>query len=42
MQIMNLRDSLTDNHFIQIQSFLINLPSGVSVNFAFPPEDRGE
>jgi hypothetical protein len=42
IQIMDLRDSLADNHFIQIQSFLINLPSGVSVEFVFPPEDRGE
>ena len=41
-QIMDLRDALSDNHFIQIQSFSINLPSGVLVNFAFPPEDRGE
>lgn len=42
IQIMDLRDSLADNHFIQIQAFLINLPSGVSVEFVFPPEDRGE
>jgi hypothetical protein len=42
IQVMDLRDSLADNHFIQIQSFAINLPSGVLVTFVFPPEDRGE
>jgi hypothetical protein len=42
IKVMNLRDSLADNHFIQIHSFAINLPSGVLVTFTFPPEDRGE
>ena len=42
IQIMDLRDALADNHFIQIQSFTVNLPSGVSVEFTFPPDDRGE
>lgn len=41
-QIMDLRDALSDNNHIQIQSFSIDLPSGVSVEFVFPPEDRGE
>jgi hypothetical protein len=41
-KVMDLRDALSDNHFIQILSFSIELPSGVSVQFAFPPEDRGE
>lgn len=42
IQIMDLRDALADNYFIQIHSFTVNLPSGVSVEFVFPPEDRGE
>jgi hypothetical protein len=41
-QILNLRDELSDNNYIQVQSFSIDLPSGVSVQFSFPPEDRGE
>jgi len=41
-KIMDLRDALSDNHHIMIRTFSIDLPSGVSVQFDFPPEDRGE
>lgn len=41
-KIMDLRDALSDNHHITIRTFSIDLPSGVSVQFDFPPEDRGE
>jgi hypothetical protein len=41
-QIMDLRDALSDNYHIQVLSFSIDLPSGISVRFGFPPEDRGE
>ena len=39
---MDLRDALSDNKYITIRTFSIDLPSGVSVQFDFPPEDRGE
>ena len=41
-KIMDLRDALSDNNHIMIRTFSIDLPSGVSVQFDFPPEDRGE
>lgn len=41
-KIMDLRDALSDNNFIMIRTFAIDLPSGVSIQFDFPPEDRGE
>ncbi len=41
-KIMDLRDALSDNYHIMIRTFSIDLPSGVSVQFDFPPEDRGE
>ena len=41
-KIMDLRDALSDNNYIMIRTFSIDLPSGVSVQFDFPPEDRGE
>jgi hypothetical protein len=41
-KIMDLRDALSDNGHIRILTFSIDLPSGVSVQFDFPPEDRGE
>lgn len=41
-KIMDLRDALSDNNHIMIRTFAIDLPSGVSVQFDFPPEDRGE
>lgn len=36
-QIMDLRDALSDNNHIRILTFSIDLPSGVSVAFDFPP-----
>jgi hypothetical protein len=41
-KIMDLRDALSDNHHIMIRTFSIDLPSGVTVEFDFPAEDRGE
>ncbi len=41
-KIMDLRDALSDNTHIMIRTFSIDLPSGVSVQFDFPPKDRGE
>jgi hypothetical protein len=41
-KIMDLRDALSDNNHIMVLTFSIDLPSGVSVQFDFPPEDRGE
>lgn len=41
-KIMDLRDALSHNNHIMIRTFSIGLPSGVSVQLDFPPEDRGE
>jgi hypothetical protein len=39
-KIMDLRDALSDNVHIRILTFSIDLPSGVSVEFDFPPADQ--
>ena len=41
-QIMDLRDALSDNHYIQVRWFSVDIPSGVTVQFSFPSKDRGE
>ncbi len=41
--VLELRDDLLTNNYLRVASFSVDFPSGVTVQFSFPPiEDKGE
>jgi hypothetical protein len=41
--VLELRDDLANNPYLRVSSFAVDFPSGVSVEFSFPPAaDLGE
>ena len=43
-EVLALRDNLASNPYVRVSSFSVGFPSGVSVEFTFPPidEEQGE